>query len=151
MHLQNLQVFTFSHTIVEKFRDVIIDVVYLAVIREFASTPQVWMILIQVSNCLRALFLYFPHVPIELLNSASLGSRPHVLIEQITRVMLLKILPQMPHTFSMFHTWINIITALPSPLHASVLIAKPVGLPITTFKFWMNHVQLSVDSVSITP
>jgi len=32
-----------------------------------------------------------------------------------------------------------------------VLIAKPIGVPIATFKFWMNHVQLSMDSVSITP
>jgi hypothetical protein len=46
MHLQNLQVFTFSHPVVETLREVIIDVVYLALIREFASTPQVWMILI---------------------------------------------------------------------------------------------------------
>jgi hypothetical protein len=92
MYLQNLQVFTFSHPVIERFRDVFIDVVYLAVIRKFASTPQVWMILIQVSNYLRALFLYSPHVLIELLNSASLGSCPHIIIEQITGVVLLEIL-----------------------------------------------------------
>uniref|UniRef100_A0A0A8Z4B0 Uncharacterized protein n=1 Tax=Arundo donax TaxID=35708 RepID=A0A0A8Z4B0_ARUDO len=30
-------------------------------------------------------------------------------------------------------------------------MTNPVGVPTACFKFWMNHDQLSLDSVSITP
>ncbi|PUZ51384.1 hypothetical protein GQ55_6G180800 [Panicum hallii var. hallii] len=40
------EVFHFFHLVVERFGDIVIDVVYLAIIRKFAYTPQVGMILI---------------------------------------------------------------------------------------------------------
>jgi len=39
MHLHNLQVFYFFDPVVEKFREVVIDVINLAMIRKIASTP----------------------------------------------------------------------------------------------------------------
>jgi hypothetical protein len=34
---------------------------------------------------------------------------------------------------------------------ASIFMTKPEGVPIACLTFWMNHVQLDVDSISITP
>jgi hypothetical protein len=46
MHLDNLQDLDILYPIVERFREVVIDVLYLGMIIKFTSTPQVGMILI---------------------------------------------------------------------------------------------------------
>uniref|UniRef100_A0A0A9DTE7 Uncharacterized protein n=1 Tax=Arundo donax TaxID=35708 RepID=A0A0A9DTE7_ARUDO len=104
MHANNMLILGFSHPVIETFREVIIDVIYLVVFGEFASSPHIWMIVIQPGYCIQTLFFYLLHVVLELVNCEALGCCPHILSKQGTRVVLLHVLSQMPHTFSVLHS-----------------------------------------------
>jgi hypothetical protein len=57
-HLHNMHAFGFLHQTIETFRKVVVDVIYFAFLQDFASTPYVWMIVIQLIQYIRTLLFY---------------------------------------------------------------------------------------------
>jgi hypothetical protein len=58
MHVNNLKILAFRHPTIKTFREVVVDVIYLAIFAEFASAPHIWMVLIQPRKRIRILSLY---------------------------------------------------------------------------------------------
>jgi hypothetical protein len=84
MHIYNLIILAFRHPTIKAFREVVVDVIYLAIFIEFASTLHIWMSVIQLGKCTRILFLYLSHKIVELVSCKALSSTPRILTIKLT-------------------------------------------------------------------
>jgi hypothetical protein len=73
-------------------------------LEEFALTPYICVMVIQPFQYIRTLLLYLPHMVVVLVSCEALRCHPHILRKQMPFIIFLRVLPQVPHAFSMFYS-----------------------------------------------